>query len=280
MKRSYSSSVPLPKWANYHPYSPSLTRSYTDSSLNVSSSSDRRSSKMNKTSTSETISATIQKIQNEHRVQIQKDEFELRTKAYHFTCSNIVQNAFDEMLCDHLKEKLLDPLCSFMNQFQPCFGADKDCNEKIKEALSPSKRRRLKTSDDSNNDSNNDQIQQSLEELYNQIQYHHSKDKKKYEPTLLPIGIIHVQPSILDRNVIIQSLKQQIMASLQKKVTKDQQILDQRSYIPAVCILNEIDMSNDSNTTYNRLFKKNRVEYYLYSILAQVSYSNVCFNFH
>lgn len=233
-----SSSNRLPKWATYHPYSSSQETSISNKPSNNASAAPSSSSAV--------------KIQNEHKILIQNDELILRTKAYHFTCTDIIQRTFDEMLCQQIHKNILSPLCNFMTQFQP-LSIDTDCNNEQKFECSdstPRKRRRV------------EKQSKVKDEFYNQILYQ-TMEQKNYNPTLLPIGIVHVQPSVLDRHVIIHALKRQLISS---------STIESCVYNPAVCLLSDMDMSSYGLINVNRNFKKNKVEYLLFSILSQVRF--------
>ncbi len=99
---------------------------------------------------------------------------------------------------------------------------------------------------------------------------------KKYNPTLLPIGIIHVQPSILDRNVIVSDIQRYLTSSIAQEqnpheINSSSGASDDDCYRPAVCIIKENDSNEFSKDYKNRNYNYNRVEYYLYSILTQVT---------
>ncbi len=243
-----SSSNSLPKWATYRPYSSSQ-------SLETNISNKKPTNANAAPSSSSAV-----KIQNEHKILIQNDELILRTKAYHFTCTDIIQRNFDEILCQQIHKNILSPLCFFMTQFQP-FSLDCNNNEQKFECSdsTPRKRRRV------------DKQTKLKDEFYNQILYQ-TIEQKNYNPELLPIGIVHVQPSVLDRHVIIRALKRRLISTSK---------IESSVYNPAVCLLSDMDMTTSYDfINVNKNFKKNKVEYLLFSILTQVRfYLSHCYRY-
>lgn len=283
MKISNPSKISIPKWATYHPYCTPLTQPATSNitSSDIPFTSERRRG-ATKSTTANKPSSKVDVIQNGHKIQTENEEFLLRTKAYHFTCTEIVQRSFDYILRHHLKSNVLLPLCHFMNQFQPGYVFDENesatgnANANVNRSasgsagiidkghennnatnISPSKRRKLETTT-------------PLETLKQQLQ-NQMLQNKNYHPTLLPIGIINVQPSILDRHIIVDSLKSELMTSIQNQTTENR---DEIMYTPTVCLLSEMESGSDDIGNYarNGNGRTSRVEHYLFTILRQVCF--------
>ena len=306
MKRSSSSShkKSLSKWATFLPYNDNLDK-------HASASSTTAAAAASKTTTT-TTTTTPREEQSEHTIQTKKEESILRTKAYHHVCKHILQRHFDDLIQHHLQENVSLPLSHFMNQFQPNMDIDGVYNEhynKIHDDCavddddddpvssstssavagpSPKKRRLNNDCNKGISDKNNQVSELIREKLENHIHYN-KKDhlenkerrKKKYHPTLLPIGIVHVQPSIIDRKVITHALKCQLIQNssslqqtkLQSQEKNQHQIShSQPHYNPAICLLSEIEAFNGGGGIGKSGddLKNSRVEYYLFAILKQV----------
>ena len=248
MKRSSTSKKKkLPKWATYHPH---------DNSTNSSSSSS---------------STTTQQVQSEHKLQTTHEEKLLRTKAYHHICTHILQRHFDDLMECHLQQRIVTPLSHFMRQFQPNGNGYRDDGKDEEDDgdsnLVPSIKRR-KLDDGTHN------VDTLKEQLMHHIHQHPKQvNQKQYHPTLLPIGIIHVQPSIVDRTVISHALKDQFLQSMAPSKSTQTQDKDhplQSQYHPTICLLSETEILNGGSGKFGDNVKNNRVESYLLTILNQV----------
>ncbi len=214
--------------------------------------------------TTNSTTPVVEQIQMEHKIQIQNEECLLRTKAYHYTSSNIVEKAFDRTIDTYTNDRLCTPLRKFMNQFQPL----KDCEEEGEDYIVVgSQSNQNNFEDEKDGGSQNDDIhtrknrkytQVRADELRECIRQQIERENIKYDPALLPIAVLNVPPSIMDRKVILKALQSQL------KFTPSREHQDAKyvgnSYNPAVCILSE-----------KRSQRRNRVDSYLISILSQVS---------
>ena len=271
MKRLKPSTVEstLPKWASFQTFSLSSGRRYsrTDESTsrrdqhraNNSTASSIGGATISSTNTSNNNSSSrnngganipvIQQIQNEHKVQIQNEERLLRTKAYHFTCTQILQLAFNQTMKEHTNDRIFIPLRRFMNQFQPSplliHELDEGSNQ---DSYVDNKRQKL----DCTNNNNVDYVDVLKEQIRSQIQ----REGIKYNPTILPVAIVNVPPSILDRRAILNTIQTMFMSYCEEEQNNDTM---EKDYQPAVCVLSE-----------KGIHTGNLVESYLKSILNQV----------
>ena len=272
MKRSKPSTVEstLPKWASFHAFSLSSGIGYSRTDESTSRRDQHCLSKSNSIGGASTIPSAsynnnnnnnnnnnsnsnggtnipvIQQIQNEHKVQIQNEECLLRTKAYHFTCTQIVQLAFDQTMKAHTNDRIYVPLRRFMNQFQPSSLLINDINERSNdESYADKKRQKLDST-----------INDDGDVLKEQIRIQIQREGIKYDPTILPVAIVNVPPSILDRRAILNTLQTMFMSCCFEEQNDDTM---ENDYQPAVCILSE-----------KGIYDGNLVDSYLKSILNQV----------
>ncbi len=207
--------------------------------------------------------SVVEQIQNEHKRQIQNEEGLLRTKAYQFTSTQIVNSAFDNTLRRHASDRIYMPLRSFMNQFQFQHGLDEEEEEK-QSSNYEQKSTLLRKERDRGEGGTSKRYKLSKEELKEQIRRQINRERIKYNPTLLPVAIINVPPSILDRKAILRTLQNLFMSQcINNDANKNDRCTihgdDESQYNPAVCVLSE-----------NRKIESRQVDLYFRSILNQV----------
>ena len=255
-----SSSMPpptLPKWMSYNPYIPNDNIKEREEAKSIISSSyppPKRKRKRLAIDNDELHFATM----------IEEEECHLRRKAYFYISENMIENNFDAILQTHVRNSIYSPLVAFMERFRPKDYVD--CNINSDNDVDVD----VDVDDTDDSPLVMKQIQQFLQR---------NREQRSFQSTILPIGIIHVPPSTLDCNLIIQTLKQEFITHHQQHSSSSSSF-----YKPAVCIVphgqigtvsssshNKHDKDSRSNHQwYQKHFKNNHcIEYYMYTILSQ-----------
>ena len=151
---------------------------------------------------------------NPGKTSLKDEEFQLRQRAFQCASQRVTQ-AYNHTIEKHVHE-VLTPLRSFFLQFQPGGGGHK--------------RRRVSNCDQ--------QDRFDFKEYIESIQYH---------PTLLPIAVVHLSPSVQDRAQIVKAMKRRLnpfpkvptASPNEIRIRPNGDYMDNAEYRPAVCILTD-----------------------------------------